>query len=216
MALEEALRCVDVDVGFRCQHADVLQDYAPFTHSRQHWTYTDRGRSPGLCSRPPDGHSYGELHVWTHRNEWVSRLSEVRARWVDQPASDGGWVQQAIRGNVTFQRSCTHLNPIIAQGANPRSAVGVYIRLQEQVKMACKGDGTGVGNAQTKYGVKCSYTQVYIDQILAMYKEAIKNGVSKKDIEQELSEYVADHEADMYNPLLRLAGGRHIRRSGPG
>jgi hypothetical protein len=95
---------------------------------------------------------------------------------------------------------------VITQGANPRNAVGVYIRLQEQVKMACKGDAKGIKAAQTKYGVKCGYTQVYIDHILAQYKQAKRDGVSKSGIEEELSEWVLENDADMFNPLLRLSG----------
>jgi hypothetical protein len=103
MALEEALKCVDVQFVYHRRDADVLQVYTHLTDPRLNWADRNRCWRPGFCPRPRHGHPDGKRHVRAHRSERKPRLPAMRARRYHQRATDGGGVQQVVRGELPLQ-----------------------------------------------------------------------------------------------------------------
>jgi hypothetical protein len=87
-----------------------------------------------------------------------------------------------------------------------RKAQDVLLELKSQVKLACSGQKTKIATQQTATGVKCSYTEEFIQRILAEHKSLLAAGKSEEEAEDALMEWVQEREEDIYNPLLRMAG----------
>lgn len=74
--------------------------------------------------------------------------------------------------------------------------------------MACLGVAQNVQIEQTKSGVKDSYTQYWIDDLIGRARHLRKAHPERlgTDIQRELLGWVNAHQSDIYNPFLTLTG----------
>jgi hypothetical protein len=74
--------------------------------------------------------------------------------------------------------------------------------------MACLGVAQHVQDRQTKNGIKDSYTQYWIDYLMARARTLRKDHPERTagDIQEELLTWVQEHKDDIYNPFLTLDG----------
>jgi hypothetical protein len=80
------------------------------------------------------------------------------------------------------------------------------ICLKQQVNLACEGKISAVKELQTNTGVKCAYTQVFIDSLLGQHKDMVKDGFTREQATDHLQEQVVENEEHLYNPLLNIPG----------
>jgi hypothetical protein len=78
--------------------------------------------------------------------------------------------------------------------------------LKNFVDLACQNKGSAISALQTETGVKCAYTQVFIDMILARHAELIESGSTASSACAELRQWVIEHDEEIYNPLLSIPG----------
>ncbi|KAI9061285.1 hypothetical protein FKP32DRAFT_1654775 [Trametes sanguinea] len=88
----------------------------------------------------------------------------------------------------------------------PRSKTKVLAEVKLQLSLACRGVEAHVRNRQTLTGVKDSYTQFWIDQLIQRSREMKREGRSVDDVQRELVEWVDKHEDEVYNPCFMLPG----------
>ena len=76
------------------------------------------------------------------------------------------------------------------------------------MELACLGVAQNVQNQQTKNGIKDSYTQFWIDDLIACARTLHKNHPewTTVDIQAKLLSWVHDNKSDIYNPFLTLDG----------
>lgn len=74
--------------------------------------------------------------------------------------------------------------------------------------MACLGIASTVQAEQTKTGIKDSYTQYWIDDLVGRARKLRKDHPERTgdEIQNELLSWVHAHEDDIYNPFLTLNG----------
>ena len=79
------------------------------------------------------------------------------------------------------------------------------------MELACLGVAQNVQNQQTKNGVKDSYTQFWIDDLIVRARTLRKNNPAwtTADIQAELLTWAHDNKSDIYNPFLTL-NGEHL------
>ena len=94
------------------------------------------------------------------------------------------------------------------QPGNARSAEGIVLDVEYQVRLACLGVAQAVQNQQTKTGVKDAYTQYWIDYLIDRARTLRKEDPRRTatDIQTELLTWVAEHKNEIYNPFLKLDG----------
>ncbi|KAF8914285.1 hypothetical protein CPB84DRAFT_1811643 [Gymnopilus junonius] len=111
-----------------------------------------------------------------------------------------GGTQQAKETDAGF---CGLFEPGTA-----RSAEEILLDVKSQVKMACLGVAQTVQNQQTKNGIKDSYTQYWIDDLISRARTLRKDHPERTtaSIQEELSAWVEEHKDDIYNPFLTLDG----------
>ncbi|KAF8214161.1 hypothetical protein K438DRAFT_2009234 [Mycena galopus ATCC 62051] len=82
----------------------------------------------------------------------------------------------------------------------PRTKEFILEELKKQVKLACSGVIKHVKDLQTETGVKDTYTQFYIDQLLSRFKELKKEEPNRPvdEIESELVQWTVDNENTIY------------------
>lgn len=101
----------------------------------------------------------------------------------------------------------TFLNSIIQPGI-AHSAKGILADVKSQVELACLGVAKNVRNQQTKNGIKYSYTQFWIDDLIActrvLHKDHPERAIT--DIQTELLTCVHKNESDIYDPFMMLDG----------
>jgi hypothetical protein len=93
----------------------------------------------------------------------------------------------------------------------PRSAEDTFSNVKAQVRAACKGVAATVAKMQTDTGVKDSYTQFWIEQLIEWSRERQKrgDGPSLDVIEAELMSFAQAHPNAVYNPFLTLKCTSH-------
>jgi len=89
-----------------------------------------------------------------------------------------------------------------------RSGKGILDEVKRQVKTACLGIAQSVHSQQTDTGVKDTYTQSWIERLIARARTLQQEGPQRtsSDIQTELLLWVDQNEADLYNPCLTLDG----------
>lgn len=95
------------------------------------------------------------------------------------------------------------------QEGEPRSKSSVLAELHRQVQLACSGVGAAVKSAQTGTGVKDTYTQVWINKLIARFQAMSAdraNPKSTKEIEAELIQWTLDNEDIIYSDYLTTEG----------
>jgi hypothetical protein len=78
--------------------------------------------------------------------------------------------------------------------------------LKEQVNLACSGKEKAITKLQTETGVKDSYTQYWIEDILAQYSALQESGEWEQEIQRKLLEQVAAAKDRMFSPFLTCKG----------
>ncbi|KAF6744824.1 hypothetical protein DFP72DRAFT_1176592 [Ephemerocybe angulata] len=88
----------------------------------------------------------------------------------------------------------------------PRSIDRTMAGVKEQIKVACNGVAAAVSKMQTETGVKDSYTQFWIEQLINWSRERQKRGDGRglEVIQDELMSFVDAHPEAVYNPFLTL------------
>lgn len=89
-----------------------------------------------------------------------------------------------------------------------RSAQAILSDIMSQVKKACLGVAKDVQVEQTKNGIKDTYIQSWIDELIDRARTLRKRDPerSSKEIQDELLAWVGEHASDIYNPFLSLDG----------
>lgn len=82
------------------------------------------------------------------------------------------------------------------------------MEVQSQVKLACLGVAQTVQTRQTLTGIKDSYTQSWIENLIHRARDMQKNNPTwtATDIQTNLLNWVNDNKNDIYNPFLTLDG----------
>ncbi|KAJ7792280.1 hypothetical protein B0H14DRAFT_3563873 [Mycena olivaceomarginata] len=90
----------------------------------------------------------------------------------------------------------------------PHSAAETLTELHEQVELACLGVKAAVEARQTDTGVKDSYTNHWINDLLRRSRELKKAdpNLDSAQIVQQLKDWVKQNESTIYNPFLSLRG----------
>jgi hypothetical protein len=99
----------------------------------------------------------------------------------------------------------------LSQAGIPRTKEKVVAELEKQVKLACAGVQKHVKESQTETGVKDAYTQHWIDDLLARFKEMRTNQPdrSEQDIQAELVQWTFDNRDKIYSAFLTTDGELH-------
>lgn len=90
----------------------------------------------------------------------------------------------------------------------PRSGRNTLDEIKSQVKTACLGVASHVQNRQTDHGIKDTYTQYWIEDLICRARLAKRQNPSRSDadIQTELMAWVETNAAKIYNPFLTLQG----------
>ncbi|KAJ7250963.1 hypothetical protein C8J57DRAFT_1437578 [Mycena rebaudengoi] len=83
----------------------------------------------------------------------------------------------------------------------PCSKDQILQELERQVKLACSGVIKHVKDSQTRTGVKDTYTQFWIDQLISRFKEMKKNDPDRsvQDVQKELIQWTIDNREKIYS-----------------
>jgi len=80
--------------------------------------------------------------------------------------------------------------------------------VEKQVKVACLGVAQSVKTLQTETGVKDSFTQSWLEELIDRSRKLQKEfpNRSPTDIQHELMEWVDTNKSLIYNPFLTAKG----------
>ncbi|KAJ7159995.1 hypothetical protein C8R43DRAFT_1177588 [Mycena crocata] len=94
------------------------------------------------------------------------------------------------------------------EGGTPRTKERIINELENQVKLACSGVPTHVSNRQTETGIKDVYTQYWIDDLIARFKQMKKGDPdrSNAEIQAELIQWTIENRDKIYSPFLTMKG----------
>lgn len=100
-----------------------------------------------------------------------------------------------------------HLNNISKAG-EPRTKEHILEELEKQVKLACSGIVKHVKDSQTETGIKDTYTQFWIDELISRFKEMKKDEPNRavEEIKAELVQWTIDNRDKIYSPFLKMKG----------
>ncbi|KAJ7206206.1 hypothetical protein C8J57DRAFT_1258525 [Mycena rebaudengoi] len=90
----------------------------------------------------------------------------------------------------------------------PRTKEQIPVELEHQVKLACSGVIKHVKESQMNTGVKDTYTQFWIDDLLSRFK-TMRNAEpdrSVQDIQMELIQWTVENRDKIYSPFLTMKG----------
>jgi len=82
------------------------------------------------------------------------------------------------------------------------------LKVKAQVRTACLGVAVTVERLQTETGVKDTYTQYWIDNLISRARDLKKAQPQRKptEIQDELMVWVNENKTKIYNPFLTLEG----------
>ncbi|KAJ6583121.1 hypothetical protein DFH09DRAFT_1245943 [Mycena vulgaris] len=94
------------------------------------------------------------------------------------------------------------------EAGSPRTAAQTLEELHKQVELACLGVKSAVEARQTDTGVKDSYTNHWIEDLLRRSRELKKGdpGLDSTEIVTQLMDWVKENESTIYNPFLSMKG----------
>ncbi|EMD36483.1 hypothetical protein CERSUDRAFT_74441 [Gelatoporia subvermispora B] len=112
-----------------------------------------------------------------------------------------------IGGTNEFKHSEVGYATLFEPGL-PRSKELNLQEIDKQLIKACSGVATHVEELQTATGVKCSYTQHWVDILIERARTARRENpaCAVTDIQQELHEWVLQNRSDIINPFLLVDG----------
>ncbi|KAJ7698601.1 hypothetical protein B0H17DRAFT_1158298 [Mycena rosella] len=90
----------------------------------------------------------------------------------------------------------------------PRTKGLILEELEKQVKLGCLGVAKHVKDSQTETGVKDTYTQFWIDELLARFKQMKKDQPTRsvQEIQEELIQWTVDNRDKIYSVFLTMKG----------
>lgn len=94
----------------------------------------------------------------------------------------------------------------MSQPGEPRCSCEIVESLQKQLKLACSGVKARVLKEQSTTGIKDSYTQYWIDQLLERAHTMKNEGADVAEIERELSDWVDENKSLIVNKVFTLKG----------
>ncbi|KAJ6488082.1 hypothetical protein DFH09DRAFT_1377694 [Mycena vulgaris] len=94
------------------------------------------------------------------------------------------------------------------EGGIPRSKEQILEEVEKQVKLACSGVVKHVKESQTETGVKDTYTQYWIDELISRFKEMKRDDPNRpvEEIQAELIQWTIDNRDKIYGPFLTTKG----------
>ncbi|KZV67950.1 hypothetical protein PENSPDRAFT_583177, partial [Peniophora sp. CONT] len=107
----------------------------------------------------------------------------------------------------TQEHKCTNdgYHSLFTQ-CEPRTLDYTMRQVLRQVSRACTGFSTHVESLQKETGVKDSYTQPWIDELVERARALRAEGVSVEDTHGQLWNWVTENHAAVFNPNLRMNG----------
>ncbi|KAJ7018199.1 hypothetical protein C8F04DRAFT_1329160 [Mycena alexandri] len=89
-----------------------------------------------------------------------------------------------------------------------RTKERILLELEKQVKLACTGVLSHVKELQTRTGVKDVYTQYWIDNLIARFKEMKQSEPDRTDddIKAELVQWTVENKDKIYSAFLTMKG----------
>ncbi|KAJ7689562.1 hypothetical protein B0H17DRAFT_1160101 [Mycena rosella] len=96
----------------------------------------------------------------------------------------------------------------IFEAGEPRTKEYILEELEKQVKLAYSGVSKHVKDKQTETGVKDIYTQYWIDELIARFKEMKKDEPNRPAdaIQAELVQWAVENREKIYGPFLTMKG----------
>ncbi|KAJ7144252.1 hypothetical protein C8R44DRAFT_827441 [Mycena epipterygia] len=96
----------------------------------------------------------------------------------------------------------------IFEAGEPRTKEHILEELEKQVKLACSGVVKHVKDSQTETGIKDTYTQFWVDELISRFKEMKKDEPNRavEEIKAELVQWTIDNRDKIYSPFLRMKG----------
>ncbi|KAJ6589471.1 hypothetical protein B0H19DRAFT_892628, partial [Mycena capillaripes] len=112
-----------------------------------------------------------------------------------------------VGGYGEHKRTDAGFHSMFMEGV-PRSAAETLEELHKQVDLACFGVKTAVEARQTDTGIKDSYTNHWINDLLRRSQELKKANpnLGRAEIVQQLRDWVKANNSTIYNPFLSLKG----------
>ncbi|KAF9783812.1 hypothetical protein BJ322DRAFT_1021595 [Thelephora terrestris] len=109
------------------------------------------------------------------------------------------------RGTMLEKETDERYHKLFMPG-EPRCSCEIVESLQRQLKLACSGIKARVLKEQSTTGIKDSYTQYWIDQLLERAQTMKNEGTAVAEIEQELSNWVDENQSLTTNKIFTLKG----------
>ena len=94
------------------------------------------------------------------------------------------------------------------QPGKARCAQDTLAEVERQVKAACLGVAQTVKDLQTNSGIKDSFTQHWIDELIERSRTMQKHQPQRpvNEIQDELMKWISENKTAVYNPFLTLVG----------
>ena len=78
--------------------------------------------------------------------------------------------------------------------------------MEKELRLACSGIKSNVTKEQTATGIKDTYTQFWIEQLLSRARELKSLHRSPKQIKDELSDWIDEKTATIRNEIFNMKG----------
>lgn len=94
------------------------------------------------------------------------------------------------------------------QPGEPRCAQKTLAEVERQVKAACLGVAQTVKDLQTNSGIKDTFTQHWIGELIERSRTMQKHQPHRPvaEIQDELMNWIFENKSAVYNPFLTLVG----------
>lgn len=162
-----------------------------------------------INAEPSDNPMQSEVsgHIGGNGN-FFCRKCEVGGTTASKATDDGFHALFMASISSVRCKFCLTYVDLLSQPGERRSKTTVLDALKEQVALACLGVEKNVRTRQTETGVKDSYTEYSITELIRRAREEKKNSPtrSREDIQAELLAWVDEHQDAVYNPFLTMPG----------
>ncbi|KAJ7140471.1 hypothetical protein C8R43DRAFT_1131421 [Mycena crocata] len=99
-------------------------------------------------------------------------------------------------------------HPNTGKAGEPRSKEYILEELEKQVKLACSGVAQHAKDTQAETGVKDTYTQFWINELISRFRNMKKDEPTRSvaDIQAELIQWTVENRDKIYGPFLTMKG----------
>ncbi|KAJ7661125.1 hypothetical protein B0H17DRAFT_1163038 [Mycena rosella] len=140
------------------------------------------------------------------------QFQEFKAALIEISAHIGGKGNCPCRkcqmGGTQAEKATKNGYHAIFEAGEPRTKEHIIAELEKQVKLACSGVAKHVKDSQTETGVKDTYTQFWIEQLISRFKEMKKDEPNRSaaEIQAELVQWTIDSRDKIHSPFLKMKG----------